>query len=190
MTAPVIVPATVRTRWTDGRVSGDGVMHAERRLRDLGAVFADSDAWASGPPDQLVYRTSCVFPVPDGTEAGLFWGTTFLQPGTVGGEYFMTKGHVHAKSDRMEVYFTFAGTGLLILMDPKRSCRVEEMTPGSVHLIPAHAAHRTVNIGDVELSFGACWPSDAGYNYDVIARTGFSVRAMRGAGGRPDLVVV
>jgi len=63
------------------------------------------------------------------------------------------------------------------------------MTPGSTHLIPAYTAHRTVNIGDDELSFGACWPSDAGHNYGSIEGAGFSARVFR-VDGVPKLVPV
>ena len=175
------------TDWKTGVVTGPEVQGVERRVRDLDGVFADEGAFSQLRPDRLVYRTACVFPVPEGTEGGVFWGTTFIEPGTVGGEYFMTKGHFHAKADRMESYFTFAGTGLLVLMDTARNCWAEEMTPGSTHLIPPYTAHRTVNTGDDVFSFGACWPSDAGHDYDSIAESGFSARAMR-VDGSPVLV--
>lgn len=177
------------TNWVTGAVHGTDVVRAERRIGDLGGVFAHAEALARLPAERLVYRTACVFPVPEGTEGGLFWGTTFIQPGTVGEEYFMTKGHFHAKADRMEAYFTFAGTGLLLLMDGDRNCWAEEMTPGSTHLIPAYTAHRTVNVGDSEFTFGACWPSDAGHDYGSIEGAGFSARVFR-VDGAPRLVPV
>ena len=188
MKAPmeIIAPKFV-TDWKTGVVTGSEVQGVERRVGDLGGVFADEGALARLHPDRLVYRTACVFPVPEGTEGGVFWGTTFIEPGTVGDEYFMTKGHFHAKADRMEAYFTFAGTGLLVLMDTARNCWAEEMTPGSTHLIPPYTAHRTVNTGTDVFSFGACWPSDAGHDYASIAESGFSARAMR-VDGLPRLV--
>ena len=177
------------TDWATGAVRGSDIVGAEHRIADLDGVFADAEAFAQLAADRLVYRTDCVFPVPEGTEGGLFCGTTFIQPGMVGEEYFMTKGHFHAKGDRMEAYFTFAGTGLLLLMDTDRHCWAEEMTPGSTHLIPAYTAHRTLNTGDDVLSFGACWPSDAGHEYGSIADAGFSARVMR-VDGAPQVVSV
>ncbi len=50
------------------------------------------------------------------------------------------------------------------------------MVPGSLHYIPGHTAHRVVNTGDQILKFGACWPSDAGHNYETITSQGFSAR--------------
>jgi glucose-6-phosphate isomerase, archaeal len=171
------------TEWSTGAVRGEGVVTATRVIGDLGGVYADEAARAAMDQDQPVYRTECLFPVPEGTEGGLFWGTTIIQAGDVGGEYFMTKGHVHAKADRMESYFTYAGSGLLLMMDADRTCWAEEMLPGSTHLIPGHTAHRTINVGDDVFSFGACWPSDAGHDYDAIARNGFPFRVVRGATG-------
>lgn len=188
MPVPLQIKAPqLMTDWATGVVTGTNAEGVERRIADLGGVFADADALALLPPDRLVYRTACVFPVPEGTEGGLFWGTTFIEAGSVGAEYFMTKGHFHSKANRMEVYCAFAGTGLLVLMDMDRNCWAEEMTPGSTHLIPAYTAHRTVNTGDEVLAFGACWPSDAGHDYDSIAESGFSARVMR-VDGMPRLV--
>jgi len=183
----LIVDPRHRTDWATGAVLGDGVETLERRVADLAGVFADGAALAALDPELLVYRTECVFPVPDGTEGGLFWGTTFIQPGRVGEEYFMTKGHFHATSDRAEIYLTYAGTGLLVLMSRDRTCWAERMSVGSTHFIPAHTAHRTVNVGDDILAFGASWPSDAGHDYASIAADGFSARVLR-IGGRPALV--
>ena len=177
-----ILPPRNMTDWLTGQVSGAEVAVSERRVGDLAGVFADAEAFARLPADRVVYRTECIFGVPPGTVGGLFWGTTFIEPGTVGDEYFMTKGHIHAKPDRMEAYFTFCGAGLLLLMDAERHCRAERMTPGSTHLIPAFTAHRTVNIGEDVFSFGACWPSDAGHAYQAIADAGFAARVVRSQG--------
>jgi glucose-6-phosphate isomerase len=41
----------------------------------------------------------------------LFFGTTTMMPGRVGDEYFMTRGHYHARRDRGEIYYTQSGQG-------------------------------------------------------------------------------
>ena len=61
------------------------------------------------------------------------------------------------------------------------------MFPGSLHYIPGITAHRIVNTGNRILSFGACWPTDAGYNYDVIIKKGFSKR-VKEVNSKPILV--
>lgn len=88
----------------------------------------------------------------------------------------MTRGHFHEKREAAEYYWGISGNGLLLLMDEDRSHRVEAVSPGSLHYIPGWTAHRVVNTGDEPLRFGACWPADAGHDYDTIARDGFSAR--------------
>jgi glucose-6-phosphate isomerase len=138
-------------------------------------------------PNQIVYRVQSFFPVAEGTDGGLFWGTTFLEPGRVGDEYFMTKGHFHSRRDRAEYYVTVAGSGALILMDETGRTWCEPMSSGSVHYVPAHAAHRVANTGETVLSFLACWPADAGHDYETILTRGFSAR-MLDVNGIPTLV--
>lgn len=146
-----------------------------RRMTDLGDIFSDRKAFAVMPPDQVVYEVASCFPVPDGTPGGLFMGITYIHPGKVGQEYFMTKGHFHQIRNRAEIYYCMEGEGVLILMSEDRT-RIwgERMTPGSIHYIHGHTAHRTANTGKNVLSFGACWPSDAGHDYATIQEHGFS----------------
>ena len=67
-------------------------------------------------------------------------------------------------------------------MDQQRNTWTEKMYPGSLHYIPAGVAHRTANTGSGVLSFGACWPADAGYDYERIDREGFSKILVRKEG--------
>lgn len=168
---------------TTGILSGATVVEDFRTLGDLRGVFADESAREAMDPGTLAYSVRCYYPVPDGTEGGLFFGCTFLQPGTVGEEYFMTKGHFHSKIDTAEFYWGIVGEGVLLLMNEDRTIRAERVRPGSLHYIPGRVAHRMVNTGDEILSFGACWPSDAGHDYETIRREGFSARVLCGPDG-------
>jgi glucose-6-phosphate isomerase, archaeal len=170
-----------------GRLEGRTVVEIARTLGDLKGVFRDEAAFRALDPATVVYRVQSYAPVDDGIEGGLFWGTTFLEPGVVGDEYFMTKGHFHARRNRAEYYVTVSGRGALVLMSEDRCTRFEEMTPGSVHYIPGFTAHRVANTGADTLSFTACWPSDAGHDYDTVAKAGFSAR-LRRVSGRPELL--
>lgn len=170
-----------------GALSGAGVEEVSRTAGELKRVFGDEAARLSLPPETLVYWVQSYLPAAIGTEGGLFWGTTFLQPGRVGSEYFMTKGHFHAKRDRGEYYVTSSGEGALILMDEERRTRFEPMRKGTVHYVPPSTAHRVANTGASVLSFFACWPSDAGHDYESILREGFSAR-LRCVNGKPELV--
>lgn len=160
--------------FTGKHLDGEKVDKINRKLGDLSSIFYDKAAHAALPPDEVVYEVESFFPVAPNTEGGLFYGITFIKPGTVGDEYYMTKGHFHTIRNRAEIYITMEGEGMLILMDEERNTWAEKMTPGSVHYINANIAHRTANTGDTILSFGAVWPADAGHDYDTIDQHGFS----------------
>jgi len=164
--------------WQGGRIAGEGVLRLSKKIRDLEGVFEDHAAWSSIDPETLVYSVEWSEPTAQNTEGGLFWGVTVIEPGRVGDEFFMTRGHFHAKRDRGEYYTAVQGSGMLVLMDEERRGRSEQMTTGSLHYIPGHTAHRVVNTGQVPLIFWACWPSDAGHDYGTIQQEGFSQRVI------------
>jgi glucose-6-phosphate isomerase len=176
-----------RVDWATGVLQGPEVQSSRKTIGDLKNLFLDPASAEEMPPDTLVYTVQWWSPVPDGTEGGLFWGNTTIEPGQVSREYFMTHGHSHAKSDRTEFYSTVDGVGSLILMGDDRQTRIEEMTPGSLHHIPPRTAHRVANTGARPLRFVACWPSDAGYDYESIRTRGFSARLLA-VNGAPTLV--
>ncbi|MGH9616432.1 MAG: glucose-6-phosphate isomerase family protein [Acidobacteriaceae bacterium] len=173
--------------WTNGALTAADLHTSLKTMGELRSIFADRHAANQMPADIEIYRIQAYTPVPAGTEGGLFWGRTILQPGNVGEEFFMTKGHFHRIRNRAEYYFTFQGTGALLLMDEARTTRHQDMFPGSVHYIPGSTAHRVANTGSTPLVFSACWPSDAGYDYETIDREGFSARMLL-RGGKPVLV--
>jgi len=170
-----------------GELAGGPMHESSRTVGDMKGYYRNERAWQSLDPGTPVYRVQAFLPGREGEEGDLFFGTTFVQPGMVGDEYFMTKGHFHQKRNRREYYITVAGAGALILMDEARHTLFEPMHPGSVHYIPAHTAHRVANIGDTVLAFLACWPSDAGHDYESIASKGFGAR-LRRMNGVPTLV--
>lgn len=171
-----------------GALSGEKVGEKIAKIGDLKGIFADEALRSAMDQEQIAYHVQYYFPVAEGTEGGLFFGNTTIYQGKVGNEYFMTKGHFHAKGDRGEYYWCIKGEGMLIFMDRNRKTWAEEMMPGSLHYMPAEVAHRTVNIGDEPMTFGACWPSDAGHDYGTILHEGFNARVLE-VGGKPKLVV-
>lgn len=157
-------------------MAGEAVQESARTLGDLAKIFHDGVAQARLDPTREIYRVRSWMPVSPGTEGGLFWGVTVLQPGKVGDEYFMTHGHFHANPTRAEYYATVSGSGMLIRMDAGRKTWGEAMAPGSLHYIHGAHAHRVANTGHLPLVFWACWGSDAGYDYGSIAERGFGAR--------------
>lgn len=172
---------------TNFNLKGSPVNFQQRNLGEITSIFLDQEAVKILPSQTIVYQVQSWQPVAEGTSGGLFFGTSTIMPGKVGQEYFKTKGHFHAKSDCAEFYWCVQGKGVLILMDRDRNTWGEEVFPGSLHYIGKDIAHRLANTGDENLVVGACWPSDAGHDYDEIARNGFSARLIE-IDGQPVLV--
>lgn len=159
--------------WSDGALNAPGLRSSEKKLGQLKGIYRDQESWQRLDPDTIVYRVWWWEPVTAGTEGGLFWGTTEIQPGRVGNEYYMTHGHRHTIRNRAEFYGTSNGTGYLLMRDETGHTWCEPMTPGSLHYIAGGVSHRVINTGDVPLRFVACWPSDAGHDYDIGGGKGF-----------------
>ncbi len=177
-----IIRSPVELNLDDYSLKGTHIFNQHKKLKDLSGIFGDEKAFTGMNPEQTAYTVQAWLPVKEGTSGGLFFGATTLMPGKVGDEYFMTRGHFHNLSDRSEYYWGVKGKGVLILMDRDRRTWGEEMLPGSLHYIPAHVAHRVANTGSSNLIFGACWPSDAGHNYEEISVNGFSARLVEKEG--------
>lgn len=174
-------------KFLHAELKGSGIIHKSTRIGDLKDYFKDETKRMLLPQDKIIYEVQAYLPVDEGTLGGLFFGITKIHSGKVGNEYFMTRGHFHEVADRGEYYWGIKGQGALILMDRNRKVRAELMHEGSLHYIPAYTAHRVANTGDDELSFGACWPADAGHNYAEIAEHGFSGRVVE-INGLPQLI--
>lgn len=173
--------------FTGNLLIGEGVEKVCRRMKDLKGIFADEAAFEAADPDSVAYEVSSFLPVAEGTPGGLYFGITRLYPGKVGDEYFMTKGHFHGAIDRAEYYWGLSGEGVLLFMNEARQVWAEKIFAGSLHYIPGRIAHRVANTGSQTLSFAACWPSDAGHNYEEIAARGFASRLVE-KNGVPHLI--
>jgi glucose-6-phosphate isomerase len=153
----------------------------ERRLCDMGGVYLEEPE----DGDRLVYTVYAI-PVPE-TGDNVMSSTTVLQPGRVGREFYMTKGHFHQIRGRAELYLTLAGDGRLVMASERGEVRVEEMRPGTANYVPGGWAHRSVNVGAQPLVFFATYVADAGHDYGTIERNGFPVLVLAGERG-PEVV--
>jgi glucose-6-phosphate isomerase len=158
--------------------------HLVRRASDLRGYYADAAALerliAEGD-DPLHYE---VFEVPVPEEAGqLMYCISKLQPGRVGDECFMTKGHYHTVAGAAEIYLALGGEGYMLMKTADGQCRAERMTRGKMVYVPPFWAHRSVNTGESEPLISFCvYPGDAGHNYGDIATEGFPKRIFARAG--------
>ncbi|MEW5558916.1 glucose-6-phosphate isomerase family protein [Enterobacter asburiae] len=153
--------------WATGALHGEPLIRKTTHLGDLAGVFADDEAWRQSDPLLPVYTVE-MFDSPSGA-GELYTGVTHLNPGRVGDELFMTRGHFHARREQGEVYFGLCGEGFLLLQDEQGKTRLEKVTAGSVHIIAGFTAHRLVNSGSEILSALAVWPTTAGHDYASLA---------------------
>lgn len=172
-----------------GELTGEGVVETVRTVGDLAGIFSNEAAHLSLDPSIVAYRVQAYEPCPEGIEGAVCLATTFLMPGRVGEEYFMTRGHYHANQDRPELEVTISGEGALFLMDQDRQIRIEMMSPGSVHPVPPGTAHRVANTGTEPLVFVSYWASETGHDYGTIREQGFSARLIE-VDGKPTLFPV
>jgi glucose-6-phosphate isomerase, archaeal len=158
----------------------------EKCLSDLAGLYADRDAFAQdlGAGDRVVYAVEEVRP--SQSSGDLAFGTTWMQPGRIGDEFFMTRGHIHAIANRPETYRGESGHGLMLMEAPDGTVEMREVTPGATVYVPGYWIHRTVNIGAEPLVMTWCYPADSGQDYGIIARSnGMAVRILaEGAGWR------
>lgn len=146
----------------------------QSRVRDLGGVFADTaafDALAARDPEYVVYQVHEHRPARSVPQE-LIFGSSMVEPGKIGAEYFMTRGHIHARSDRPEIYFCQRGRGVMHMESPEGETKPVEMAVGSIVYVPPHWIHRSVNTGDELLVTFFCYPADSGQDYAIIERSG------------------
>ena len=145
----------------------------EKRLRDLAGIYGDAGAFdraAAGEGDRVVYRVQDVRPA--ATHGDLIFGTTFMEPGRISDEYYMTRGHIHARANRPETYYGESGQGVMLLETPEGETEVIEIGPKTLVYVPPLWIHRSVNTGREPLVMSFCYPSDSGQDYEIIARAG------------------
>ncbi len=145
----------------------------EKRLADLRELYADQDAFTRAvktESDRIVYR---VFDTQPQQKSGdLIFGATFMMPGRIGDEFFMTRGHIHARANRPETYYGESGSGVMQMESPEGETQLIEISTRVLVYVPPMWIHRSINVGDSPLVMSFCYPSDAGQDYDIIARSG------------------
>jgi glucose-6-phosphate isomerase, archaeal len=152
----------------------EGAPQTERRLSDMRGSFADEDAFAVAlvQGDPVLYTLAAVAPAQG--EGALHYAIAQIHPGCIGAEYYMTKGHYHAWRPAAEVYIGLSGAGFMLLEDEEsRESRLLPLTPNTVVYVPGHTAHRTINTGEIPLTYLGIYPAAAGHDYGSIATQNF-----------------
>jgi glucose-6-phosphate isomerase len=158
--------------------------HLVRHASDMRGYYANEAALEhliARNQDPIHYE---VFEVPVPEERGhLMFCVSTLQPGLVGDECFMTKGHYHSVPNTAETYLCLRGEGYMVMKTADGRFVSERMARGRMVYVPPFWAHRSVNTGDREPLVSFCvYPAEAGHDYGDIKASGFPLRIFRRGG--------
>ncbi|MDQ0473884.1 glucose-6-phosphate isomerase [Labrys wisconsinensis] len=144
-----------------------------KTLADLEGLYEDAAAFEAlrrEMGDTVVYEVTDY--KPSDRAGDMIIGVTRMLPGKVGREYFLTRGHIHARADRPEMYYGESGRGLMLLESPAGEIRTVEIGPRTLCYVPPFWIHRSVNVGTEDLVMTFAYPADSGQDYDIIAKAG------------------
>lgn len=153
-----------------GALTGNNGVYT-KHLADMAGVYRDSAAYdaaiSAEGGDALVYRVESQDYGPH--SGALTIGTSTLLPGRYGDEFAVTRGHLHAISDRAELYYCLSGRGVMLLETVDGRSEAVELTPGEAVNVPGEWIHRSVNVGDEPFVTLFTYATDAGQDYQLIA---------------------
>ena len=176
MPANLFHPFTIQLDLEQGLMRG-ATNHVVRRAADMRGYYLDAPALERliAEKDNPVHYEVFEVPVPE--EAGhLMYCISTLQPGRVGEEFFLTKGHYHQIEHTAEIYLCLRGQGFMLMKTADGQYAAQPMSRGSMVYVPPGWAHRSVNTGAEPLVSFCVYPAEAGHNYGDIAREGFPRR--------------
>lgn len=157
--------------------------HTVRKASAMRGHYADEAALErliEEQGDPLHYE---VFEVPVPEEYGhLMYCISKLQPGIVGEECFMTKGHYHTVVNTGETYLCLRGEGYMIMKTSDGRFNAQRMERNKMVYVPPYWAHRSVNTGDEPLVSFCVYNAEAGHNYGDIEEEGFIKRVYKRGG--------
>ena len=160
---------------------------SQRYLSDVMNIFYDTAEAAKmlAANNSLIYEFY-ELPMPD-DDGDLAFGTSIVYAGTVGGEYFMTKGHFHSILNTAEVYYCLHGHGMMMMENSDGQWECRELHAGTALYVPKGFAHRSINIGTRPLVTFFCFRADAGHDYKTIAKQGFNHLVVK-KNGQPEVI--
>lgn len=138
-----------------------------RRLKDMISCFRDQKA-----VQKLLKKNPLIYVVYEKIEGPVSYSLTVMEPGRIGKEFYMTKGHCH-KVSSVEPVHVVEGKGVLVLQNKKGGVKKINLKKGIIYVIPKDYAHRVVNVGKTRLSFVCTYMTKAGHDYSIIKKEGF-----------------
>lgn len=160
----------------------------KRYLTDMEKLFNDTETLqkelAAGNNPMIYEYYALDLPK---TEGDIQYGTSIVYPGTLGGEYYMTKGHFHEILETGEVYFCMSGQGYMLMENPEGEWEIEELVPGRAVQVPPRYAHRSINTGNEPLVTFFTFRADAGHDYGSIETKGYRKLVVE-RNGKPEII--
>ncbi|WEZ86035.1 glucose-6-phosphate isomerase (plasmid) [Rhizobium sp. 32-5/1] len=144
-----------------------------KTFNDLEGLYCDMQAFqalASERGNEVAYEVTDF--KASSNPGDIIIGVTRMEPGRVGDEYYMTRGHIHARPNRPEMYYGESGLGVMLLESPDGQVRTIEIGPRTMCYVPPFWIHRSVNVGREPLVMTFSYPADSGQDYDIIAKAG------------------
>ena len=132
-----------------------------RTLKDMSGKYSDQEEIKA----ILKHYNPLIYKVFVKKSDDVDYGVTVIYPGTIGKEYYMTKGHNH-NTPSPETYILLEGEGKLII-ERGDDARVLDLKRNEKVVVPEDYAHRTVNTGTKQLKFLAIYDPKAGHNYNT-----------------------
>ncbi len=172
MSVNITQPVKLTLLPQQGALSGNNGRY-EKFLTDLAGLYRDQAAFEAalaadgGAPVYWVEASNT-----EPTAGGLITGISVLEPGRVGDEFAMTRGHIHAAHEYSELYACLAGHGVMLLETIDGQSQAVELRPGEAVYVPGHWVHRSVNVGSDRFVTLFCYGSVAGQDYGIIERAG------------------
>lgn len=165
-------PRNYRVDVAAGRLDGASNRYV-KLFSDLVGLYEDQQAFQALVTERggrVAYEVTDF--KPSANPGDMIIGVTRMEPGRVGREFYMTRGHIHARPNRPEMYYGERGRGVMLLESPAGDVRTVEITPRSMCYVPPYWIHRSVNVGDEPLVMTFAYPADSGQNYDIIGKAG------------------
>src|SRR5258708_15785884 len=116
-------------------------------LRELDGIYEDQTNFrklVEACGNEVAYRVEEARFTDGGSD--LITGISVLEPGKVGSEFFMTRGHLHQRADRPETYYCLAGHGILLMETLEGRIEAPEIRSRTLLYVPPFCVHLTENI--------------------------------------------
>jgi glucose-6-phosphate isomerase len=142
-------------------------------VRELDGIYEDQTTFrklVETRGNEVAYRVEEARFTDGGSD--LITGISALEPGKVGSEFFMTRGHLHQRADRPETYYCLTGHGILLMETLEGRVEAAEMKSGSLVYVPPFWVHRSVNVGSTIFATLFSYPADAGQDFEIVRQAG------------------